>query len=129
MAGVLSFLVPCLGGTDASAGLAYEIGTTVDGAKFVRVAGVIGATDDVEAFAAAALSNRVTAVTFVSPGGNVRKAMELGRRIRAFQLSTIQTGASSVLRPAPLRSWAARRAMHIPTSIGVHRMWYPTSGR
>ena len=114
--------------TDARCELAYDIGTTVDGVKFVRVAGVIGAADDVEAFAAAVLANRVTAVTFSSPGGDMRKAMELGRRIRAFRLSTIQTGVFECASACAIAFMGGTTRYAYPDSIGVHRMWHPTGG-
>jgi hypothetical protein len=114
--------------TDARSELAYNIGTTVDGVKFVRVAGVIGATDNVEAFAAAVVANRVTAVSFASPGGDMRKAMELGRRIRAFRLSTIQTGVFECASACAIAFMGGTTRHAYPDSIGVHRMWYPKDG-
>lgn len=81
----------CLvGASDAHADLWYTPESTSDGLRFVTVSGEISASDDLSRFARVVQSNSATFVTFNSSGGNIYKAMELGRLIRALGLATLQ---------------------------------------
>ena len=75
----------------ARADLLYEPGATTDGERLLLVSGIITDTDNVAKFAAAVKRNKATVVEFDSPGGDIYKAMELGRKIRELGLDTFQT--------------------------------------
>lgn len=74
----------------ASAGLSYNAEQTSDGLKYLIVGGEFEYGDDLSHFALAVRTHNPIAVGFNSPGGNISKAMELGRLIRSFRLNTIQ---------------------------------------
>ncbi|RWP64132.1 SH3 domain-containing protein [Mesorhizobium sp.] len=105
----------------AKAELTYETGQTVDGASFVVVAGAFEAADDLDSFRETVRSHNVQIVGFNSPGGNVAKALELGRLIRAFGLDTFQIKRSECASACALAFMGGVRRMAEAGGIGVHR--------
>src|SRR5690606_17786904 len=91
---VLLCAISLLVGVSAShAALKFEVEQTDSGAAFVFVSGDFDYRDDLSFFETLVRSNDAGAVTFHSPGGNIVKAMELGRIIRRLGLMTIQPRA------------------------------------
>ncbi len=95
--------------------------TTEGGHPFVIVAGDFAYEDDLSAFVATVRAHRTVAVIFNSPGGNVFKAMELGRLIRSEGLHTIQSRGSECSSACALAFLGGVQRFAQPGSIGVHR--------
>ncbi|QPC89734.1 SH3 domain-containing protein [Mesorhizobium sp. INR15] len=73
------------------------------------------------AFDALARSSAAVAVTFQSPGGNIQKAIDLGRLIRRLGLSTIQFRAVECASACSLAFLGGVLRFAEPGSIGVHK--------
>ncbi|WP_234841995.1 SH3 domain-containing protein [Sinorhizobium meliloti] len=95
--------------------------TTEGGHRFVMVGGDFAYEDDLNAFVAVVRAHRAVAVIFDSPGGNVFKAMELGRLIRSEGLHTIQSRGSECSSACALAFLGGVQRFAQPGSIGVHR--------
>ena len=67
--------------TASEAALQFQAEFTSDGLSFIVASGDFDAADDLHPFEALVISSQASFVTFSSPGGNVYKAMELGRVI------------------------------------------------
>ncbi|OWK22030.1 hypothetical protein AJ88_14130 [Mesorhizobium amorphae CCBAU 01583] len=72
-------------------------------------------------FEALARSNASVAVTFQSPGGNIQKAMDLGRLIRRLGLTTIQFRAVECSSACSLAFLGGVMRIAEAGSIGVHK--------
>ncbi|AEG04126.1 SH3 domain-containing protein [Sinorhizobium meliloti] len=120
---VLSVIAFLLGGalSSAHAGLRFIPDTTEGGHPFVMIAGDFAYDDDLRAFVAVVRAHRAVAVAFNSPGGNVAKAMELGRLIRSEGLPTIQSRGSECSSACALAFLGGVQRLAQPGSIGVHR--------
>ncbi|WP_051505780.1 hypothetical protein [Mesorhizobium sp. WSM2561] len=68
----------------------YQADQTPDGLRYVRVIGEFSFEDNLDEFASVVRSHNPTVIGFDSNGGNIVKAMELGRLIRSYRLSTFQ---------------------------------------
>lgn len=101
--------------------LTYEPGRTEDGLSYLVVHGSFTKGDDLSEFTAAVRAANPTVVTFNSPGGNVIKAMELGRLIRAFELNTLQFRELECASACALAFLGGVVRIALPGSIGVHR--------
>ncbi|MHA7882762.1 SH3 domain-containing protein [Nitratireductor rhodophyticola] len=101
--------------------LAYELGQTDDGLSFLIVQGDFTIDDDLAEFTAAVRAVNPSVVTFNSSGGNVVKAMELGRLIRAYKLNTIQFRSLECSSACALAFLGGVVRIALPGSIGVHR--------
>ncbi|MEY9783964.1 hypothetical protein ABIA23_005431 [Sinorhizobium fredii] len=121
---VLSVIAFLFGGaalSSAHAGLRFIPDTTEGGHQFVVVTGDFAYEDDLSAFVAVVRAHRAVAVAFNSPGGNVAKAMELGRLIRSEGLVTIQSRGSECASACALAFLGGLQRFAQPGSIGVHR--------
>jgi hypothetical protein len=107
--------------TSADAALQFQAEATPDGLRFVLVTGDFDYGDDLAVFGSLAATSQATAVTFNSPGGNVIKAMELGRLVRRLGLNTIQLRALECESACALAFLGGVVRYAEPGSIGVHR--------
>ncbi|MER8386689.1 hypothetical protein NKJ46_12210 [Mesorhizobium sp. M0166] len=110
-----------LGAPAAHAGLQFQVGQTDSGFRYILVSGDFSYQDDLSVFEALARSNASVAVTLQSPGGNIQKAMELGRLIRRLHLSTAQFRAVECASACSLAFLGGVVRYAEPGSIGVHR--------
>jgi hypothetical protein len=115
-----------LAASAAHAKLTYEAGTTTDGYRFVIVSGEFAATDDLAGFAELARSHQAQFVVFHSTGGNVLKAMELGRTIRGLRLNTVQFRGVECSSACALAFLGGILRLAEPGSIGVHKASFDT---
>lgn len=110
-----------LGATAAQAGLQFQVGQTDAGLHYIVVSGDFAYQDDLSDFEALARSNASVAVTFQSPGGNIQKAMELGRLVRRLGLNTAQFRAVECASACSLAFLGGVVRYAEPGSIGVHK--------
>ncbi|MES0038650.1 hypothetical protein NKJ74_25865 [Mesorhizobium sp. M0046] len=110
-----------LGATAAHAALQFHAGQTDAGLRYIFVSGDFAYQDDLSVFEALALSNAAVAVTFQSPGGNIQKAMELGRLIRRLGLNTAQFRAVECASACSLAFLGGVVRYAEPGAIGVHK--------
>ncbi|MFS8055267.1 hypothetical protein QD357_20830 [Rhizobium sp. BR 317] len=93
------------------------------------VAGEIDANEDLSKFVTAVQANNTRVILFKSPGGNVLKAMELGRLIRSLRLATVQVRAGECESACALAFMGGVIRFADPGSIGVHKSSFAdTSG-
>ncbi|MER8965412.1 hypothetical protein NKI25_06775 [Mesorhizobium sp. M0808] len=119
---VLLCIAPVLlGATSANAGLQFHAGQTDAGLRYIVVSGDFAYQDDLAGFEALARSNASVAVTFQSPGGNIQKAMELGRIIRRLGLNTAQFRALECASACSLAFLGGVVRYAEPGAIGVHK--------
>lgn len=109
-----------LGIERASAALSY-VPLTESGLRYLVIGGEIETTDDLSKFVAAVQINNTQVVTFSSPGGNVAKAMELGRLIRSLRLATWQVRGLDCASACSLAFMGGTIRFAQPGSIGVHK--------
>lgn len=123
MAWVRSILVACavMLSWPAFAGLSYETDETSDGLRYIVVSGEFTNIDDLDEFAAVVRAGNPSVVGFNSPGGNVFKAMELGRLIRAFRLTTLQLRSLDCSSACALAFMGGVTRIAEPGAIGVHK--------
>lgn len=118
---VLLFVASALLGSPARAGLQFQAGQTGWGLHYILVSGDFSYQDDLSTFENHVRSNSATAVTFSSPGGNIQKAMELGRLIRKLGINTIQFRAVECASACSLAFLGGVIRYADPGSIGVHK--------
>ena len=107
--------------SDARADIRYLPDVSADGLRFVVVEGEFAASDDLSLFTNAVRANQATIVSFNSPGGNVYKAIELGRLIRKLGLSTVQVRGLECASACALAFLGGVSRGAQPGSIGVHK--------
>jgi hypothetical protein len=107
--------------TWAHAELDYTKQTTSDGTPYLMVSGRFDADDDLRKFDIAVVQDHPVAVSFNSPGGNVAKSLELGRKIRAAGLPTIQARSNDCASACSLAFMGGVKRFAEPGSIGVHK--------
>ncbi|MEZ2223975.1 hypothetical protein [Rhizobium sp. RCC_161_2] len=113
----------------ARASLTYQVGHGNDDTGFVVVSGAFEADDDLSKFISAVQGGNVKAVFFNSPGGNIAKAIELGRLIRQLHLATIQIKTAECASACSLAFMGGTPRFADPGSIGVHKSSFAdTSG-
>lgn len=105
----------------ASAELQFQARQTEGGLPYIFVTGDFTYQDDLSRFEALARSSSSIAVTFQSPGGNIQKAMDLGRLIRRLGLSTVQFRAVECASACSLAFLGGVIRYAEPGSIGVHK--------
>ncbi|RWC00591.1 MAG: hypothetical protein EOQ56_15035 [Mesorhizobium sp.] len=110
-----------LGAAAAHAGLQFQAGQTDAGLHYIFVSGDFAYQDDLSGFEALARSNASVAVTFQSPGGNIQKAMELGRLVRRLGLKTVQFRAVECASACSLAFLGGVLRYAEPGAIGVHK--------
>jgi hypothetical protein len=119
---VLLFVALALLDTPAArAGLQFEAGQTDGGLHYIVVTGDFAYQDDLSGFENLVRSSTATAVTFRSPGGNIQKAMELGRLIRRLGINTAQFRAAECASACSLAFLGGVLRYAEPGSIGVHK--------
>lgn len=118
---LLIFVSALLGTPAARAGLQFEAGQVTGGFHYVVVSGDFAYQDDLSAFENLVRANTAIAVTFKSPGGNIYKAIELGRLIRRLGLSTIEFRAGECASACSLAFLGGVLRYAEPGSIGVHK--------
>ncbi|RWP51361.1 hypothetical protein [Mesorhizobium sp.] len=118
---LLCFASVLLGATAARAGLQFQAGQADAGPRYIFVSGDFAFQDDLSGFEALARSNASVAVTFQSPGGNIQKAMELGRIIRRLGLNTVQFRALECASACSLAFLGGIVRYAEPGAIGVHK--------
>ncbi|TGQ27737.1 MULTISPECIES: hypothetical protein [unclassified Mesorhizobium] len=118
---VLLFVASILLGAPAHAGLRFQAGQTDWGLHYITVSGDFAYQDDLSLFENLVRSNAATAVTFSSPGGNIQKAVELGRLIRRLGINTIQFRAVECASACSLAFLGGVIRYADPGSIGVHK--------
>ncbi len=113
----------------AVAGLQFKTQSGDNGLDIILVQGEFSFDDDLDAFSAEVRAHPRAVVTFNSPGGNIIKAMELGRLIRSYGLSTIQIRDLTCESACSLAFMGGVTREAEPGSIGVHRSSFaPDSG-
>jgi hypothetical protein len=105
----------------ALARLSYEPLTTEEGHRIIVVEGEFEFSDDLTGFAALVRSHQPQAIVFNSGGGNIVKAMELGRMIRSFGLNTFQIRGAECASACALAFLGGATRAAQPGSIGVHK--------
>jgi hypothetical protein len=103
------------------ANLRYDAQQTDKGGHYLVVAGEFESSDDVADFYRAIHDNAATVVFFQSRGGNVVKAMELGRAIRALNVTTMQIRGMECASACSLAFMGGKERYAEPGSIGVHK--------
>ncbi|MBY5751447.1 hypothetical protein [Rhizobium leguminosarum] len=120
-------LLGLAGPRPAEAQLAYEMHSTDTGSRFVIVSGSFDHVDDLSKFEDLVAREHPTAVGFNSPGGNVVKALELGRLIRSAGLSTLQVRQLECASACSLAFMGGVRRFAEPGSLGVHKSSFSDS--
>ncbi|RVD55062.1 MAG: hypothetical protein EOS30_11065 [Mesorhizobium sp.] len=118
---VLLFIASILLGAPAHAGLQFQAGQADWGLHYITVSGDFAYQDDLSLFESLVRINAATAVTFSSPGGNIQKAIELGRLIRRLGINTIQFRAVECASACSLAFLGGVIRYADPGSIGVHK--------
>ncbi|TPJ77181.1 MULTISPECIES: SH3 domain-containing protein [unclassified Mesorhizobium] len=118
---VLCSVSTLLAASSAHAGLQFQAGQTDGGLRYILVSGDFAYQDDLSVFEALVHSSASTAVTFHSPGGNIQKAMDLGRLIRRLGLATAQFRASECESACSLAFLGGVIRFAEAGSIGVHK--------
>lgn len=118
---LLSIVTILLGSGSAEAALQFDFKKTEDGIPYVFVSGEFDFSDDLTAFERLVRTNSATAVTFHSPGGNIPKALQLGRLIRSLNLITIQPRATECSSACSLAFLGGVLRYAEPGAIGVHK--------
>jgi len=104
-----------------AARLSYDVRTADDGITYITVIGSFEADDDLSLFRDKAVSSHAIYVGFDSGGGNVSKALELGRLIRSLGLSTLAVRSAECSSACSLSFLGGVGRFAEPGSIGVHK--------
>ncbi|TPJ15483.1 SH3 domain-containing protein [Mesorhizobium sp. B2-7-2] len=118
---VLCLATAFSGASSARAGLQFKSRQTDGGLHYILVSGDFAYQDDLSVFETLVRSSAATAVTFHSPGGNIQKAMDLGRLIRRLGLGTAQFRASECESACSLAFLGGVIRFAEAGSIGVHK--------
>lgn len=122
-------VVVSMAAAPAQARLAYTTQASDGGNRFLIVSGAFEFSDDLSDFRAVVAREQPVFVVFDSPGGNVVKAIQLGRLVRALGLSTVQVRTSECASACSLAFLGGVSRAAQPGSIGVHKSSFSdTSG-
>ncbi len=105
----------------SAANLRYDAQQTDNGGRFLVIVGEFESSDNIADFYKAVHDNTAAAVFFQSRGGNVVKAMELGRAIRALNVTTMQLRGMECASACSLAFMGGKERYAEPGSIGVHK--------
>lgn len=119
--GALLALLVVLFCSAARADLVYHPDQTTDGASFLLVQGDFSSDDDLSVFSSNVRQHAPSFVVFDSNGGNVMKAMALGRHIRALGLNAIQIRGLECASACALAFLGGVERLAEAGSIGVHK--------
>ncbi|CDN57055.1 Putative periplasmic protein (plasmid) [Neorhizobium galegae bv. officinalis bv. officinalis str. HAMBI 1141] len=113
----------------AEARLSYTSQQTDKGTHYLVVRGAFDLTDNIQDFVTAVRASGATVIFFNSTGGNVKKAMELGRAIRLLKMTTVQLRGDECASACSLAFLGGIERYAQPGSIGVHKSSFAdTSG-
>jgi hypothetical protein len=101
--------------------LEFQSQSAADGQNFIILSGEFKASDDLREIEAALRADRHALVSFNSPGGNVYKAMDVGRLIRKLDLSTAQPRHQECASACSLAFLGGVQRYAEPGAIGVHK--------
>lgn len=118
---IYAFMCVAFWHNQADARLTYLAQKTDQGLPFLIISGDFEASDDVLEMHKAVHESGATVVFFNSTGGNVVKAMEIGRAIRALKLSTMQIRGADCASACSLAFMGGVTRYAQPGSIGVHK--------
>lgn len=121
---ILSFLIAS---SIAKADLRYDRLKDEDEISVLIVSGEFEYDDDLSLFVKAVNEHRASAIMFNSGGGNVYKAMQLGKLIRALRLSTIQPRGMDCSSACSLAFLGGIIRLAEAGSIGVHKSSFSNS--
>jgi hypothetical protein len=107
--------------TPSSANLRYDAQQTDNGGRYLLITGEFESSDNIADFYKAVHDSSAAAVFFQSRGGNVVKAMELGRAIRALNVTTMQLRGMECASACSLAFMGGKQRYAEPGSIGVHK--------
>jgi hypothetical protein len=107
--------------TSTHASLRYSFSPTADGLRYILIEGEFEFGDDVSKLDRDIRTFHPQAVTFHSIGGNVAKAMEVGRLIRSFGLNTFQARGLECASACALAFFGGVSRIAEPGSIGMHK--------
>ncbi len=113
-----------LSSVNVQAALTFTKGQTDDGLRYVLVAGEFEFKESLGEFSRIVTTHQPDFVSFNSGGGNVAKAMELGRLIRGRGLNTLQLRANECASACSLAFMGGVKRFAEPGSIGVHKSSY-----
>ncbi|MBA5775872.1 hypothetical protein H2509_01890 [Stappia sp. F7233] len=105
----------------AHADLSFNLQQTGKGWSFIEVSGQFETSDDISQLRYLAISSAARVVVFDSPGGNVLKAMELGRLVRSLGLVTVQIRNFDCASACALAFMGGVQRVAEPGSIGMHK--------
>lgn len=108
----------------ASAALDYETYTSDDGVTVLLISGEFDADDPVGRLVSVIVEKNPTLISFNSSGGNISAAINVGRVIRRFQISTIQLRATECASACALAFFGGVQRFADPGSIGVHKAFF-----
>lgn len=111
----------CLFGSPASAKLTYTPVKLEGEITVLVIEGTFEFTDDLQQFLLAVVQHGPQAATFNSGGGNVVKALELGRAIRRLNMMTVQTREFECSSACAFAFLGGVQRFATPGSIGVHK--------
>ena len=111
----------------ASAALTFTPGRLSSGTHYVLVAGDFDYTQDLSDFTLLVNEHNPIFVSFDSPGGNIPKAMELGRLIRMLGLATFQPREVECASACALAFLGGTWRFASPGAIGVHKSSFSDS--
>lgn len=118
---VVTFLIAIALPSMGNAELYYKSGESDDGLKFVIVTGTFSYEDNLADFERVIRYRNPAVVGFDSAGGNIAKAMELGRMIRRHGLATLQLRELECASSCALAFMGGNPRYAAPGSIGVHK--------
>ncbi|MBD8892441.1 hypothetical protein [Roseibium litorale] len=101
--------------------VSFRSNRTNDGLSFIIVSGQFESNDDLSIFHHLVQTQHPKAVSFNSEGGSIIKAMELGRAIRQYGLSTLQLRMLQCASACSLAFMGGVERIAEPGSIGVHK--------
>lgn len=107
--------------TTGLAQLRFEAQETDTGIRFIMVSGFFDARDDLGEFSRLVQEAPTEGVTFDSKGGDILKAMELGRLIRQHGLPTTQPWVNDCLSACAWAFMGGAERLASPGAIGVHQ--------
>ncbi len=92
-----------------------------NGLRFVVVRGAFEADDDLRPFVELVAANSARFVVFNSSGGNVAKAMDLGRTVRSLGLTTIEVRGMDCASACALAFFGGVSRVAEPGTIAMHK--------
>lgn len=108
-----------------SASITFQHVPLDDDETLLVLEGEFSSDDDLNKFVREVKVHNVTLVAFNSNGGNLGKAMDYGRKIRALGLNTLQIRSSQCASACALAFVGGVYRIAEPGAIGVHQSWFP----